>query len=301
MATAMAGQPIGIINKLGSAWKIFQCYKKGIFGNVEPYIMTHNFLKDLFNKYCRVELNKARILDVGRGQMAIQTILFKADGANVTGIDIEVPTYKMDLQIFLKVLKNNGFERAAKSLVRHVLYDKRVIKNLSLFCNKNILYLYNKLDTRIMSATNMDFPDNHFDFIFSEAVFEHITDVPMAVAEVNRVLKDSGIGWIMIHLFPSLSGGHNLEWIYPDKSPSNKVPPWDHLLENKYTVNIYLNKLTLNQYRKIFHAYTVVVNEQVKTEGHNILTPELLKILSKKGYTKEDLLTRTVAFTFRKK
>ncbi|MEO0094108.1 MAG: methyltransferase domain-containing protein, partial [candidate division WOR-3 bacterium] len=95
-----------------------------------------------------------------------------------------------------------------------------------------------------------------FDFVFSRAVFEHINDVPAAVKEVNRVLSLNGIAVISIHLFPSLSGGHHLEWARPDQSPSTKVPPWDHLRDNNYPVDVYLNKLTINQYREIFRLYT---------------------------------------------
>ena len=205
----------------------------------------------------------------------------------------------MNLKIFYKCLKENGFERAIKSFIRHILFDIAYIKKLSSIYPKKIPY--SKLDIRIMSATDLKFKDQHFDFIFSGAVFEHIDDVPTVVREVNRVLKNSGIAWISIHLFPSLSGGHHLEWISPDKRPSKKVPPWDHLLDNIYAVNTYLNKLRLNQYRKVFYDNISVVDEKIKLEGGNILSSELKKILLSKGYTEDDLLTPNVTFLCQRK
>jgi len=299
MKSSMSRQPIGIINRFASSWNILHRYRQGIFGSAELEINYYKRLFDIIRSHVTIEINNARILELGCGQMATQTALLASNGADVTGIDVEIPTYRMNLQIFLETLKKNGFERAIKSLFRHVLFDRAYIKKISLLHDKKIPY--SELDIQIMDAADLRFPNNHFDFVFSRDVFEHIDDVPNAVKGVNRVLKKSGIAWIRAHLFPSLSGGHHLAWMFADKSPSDKVPPWDHLLANTYPVNTYLNKLRLDQYRKIFHDNISVLKERTKEEGHNILTPKLLELLSAKGYTKEDLLTSSVLFLCRKK
>jgi len=61
-----------------------------------------------------------------------------------------------------------------------------------------------ELDIRVMSATDIQFPDSHFDFIFSRWTFQHIDDVATAVKEANRVLKKSGIAQFKIHLYPHI-------------------------------------------------------------------------------------------------
>jgi SAM-dependent methyltransferase len=44
------------------------------------------------------------------------------------------------------------------------------------------------------------FPDNMFDVVVSEQVFEHVMDYDKAVSEIHRVLKPGGVA---IHDFPS--------------------------------------------------------------------------------------------------
>jgi len=236
MKAVMSGQKIPLIHRFLSSWNIFRAFQKGIFGNAESAVNFHKQLSEIIRTYLRVETEEARILEVGCGQTAIQTALFKADGADVTGIDIEIPTYKMNLKTFILVTRTNGVERAIKSLLRHILFDRKFFSDLSLKYGKVIPF--EQIDIRKMDAASLSFPDNFFDLVYSVWAFEHIDNVPAAIMEVNRVLKQSGIAWIGIHLFPSLSGGHHLDWIYPDKAPSNKVSPWDHLLDNRYPVNI---------------------------------------------------------------
>lgn len=46
----------------------------------------------------------------------------------------------------------------------------------------------------------MPFPDRHFDFIFSNQVFEHVANLPRVLLELKRILKPNGT---MLHMFPS--------------------------------------------------------------------------------------------------
>lgn len=244
-------------------------------------------------------LARARILDLGCGQTATQTALFAADGATATGIDIEIPTFSMGPRTFVRTLRRNGPERAFKSLARHMLFDGRLFRGLSREYGKAVTF--DTLDVRVMDATAMDFADSTFDFVDSMAVFEHISDVPAAVRELNRVLKPGGIAVITPHLFPSLSGGHNLEWLWPDEQPGESVPPWDHLRDNRYPAGAYMNKMKLAEYRQHFHAGLDVVDEALVVEGERYLTPALEAELGASGYAREDLLTRTITFFARKK
>lgn len=299
MRATMSGQKIPLVHRLLSSWKILRAYQSSIFGNAQLAINFHKKLCDIISTHLKAEVKEAKILDLGCGQTATQTFLFKADSADVVGIDMEVPTYRMNLKTLIRVIRTNGAERALKSLTRHLLFDKRFLSELSSRYGKTLPF--DQTDIRVMNAASLSFPDNSFDFIYSAWVFEHIDNVPAAVSELNRVLKPSGIAWIGVHLFPSLSGGHHLDWIYPDKSPSNKVPPWDHLLDNKHPANTYLNRYRLDQYRQIFHDHSHIFDEKLAYEGEKFLTPHIEKILQHKGYSRQDLLTRTVVFLCRKK
>lgn len=301
MKATMSGQKIPFAARLRSAYNIYNSHRKGQFGNtnVACSLEVHRSLCRLFARHSSTPVAQARILDLGCGQNAVQSILFHADGANVTGIDIEVPSLNMNLRSFLHTARVNGAERALKSLARHVLFDKKFLAQLAGEYEKPISP--RALDLRVMDAKRTSFPQSHFDFIFSFWVFEHVDDVGAAVREVNRILKPSGTAFIELHLFPSLSGGHNLEWLEPDVSRSPRVPPWDHLRDNRFPANVYLNRLRLADYRKLFHAHIEVVDELLKQEGEKILTPELEGLLQKRGYSRSDLLTRSVGFVCKKR
>lgn len=299
MKTVMAKKEISIRDKIRSAIDIYKAYNNKGWTDAKNIVFHHNRLRGYLEQYVAVSIERANILEIGCGQIPVQVALFHAEGAKIVGIDIDMPTYKMTIPIFWRIIQINGLERAMKSLARHVLFDRKFFRNLSKEFGTHIIF--NDIDVRLMDATKMAFESDTFDFIYSNVVFQHIDNIEGAVRELNRVLKPSGIAAINIHLFPSLSGGICLDWLYPEKSPSKIVPPWDHLRKSKYPANIHLNKMTINQYRKIFNAYTNIVEEQTVVEGERFLTGELEDELTAKGYTREDLLTRTVLFLVRKK
>jgi SAM-dependent methyltransferase len=295
----MAGQRIPFRARAESAFLIFRAHRNRVFSDAEGAIAYHNRLVSILAAHTGLSPHQASVLEVGCGQRATQVALFKADGAQVVGIDIEIPTYRMSVPTLIRVLRANGVERCLKSVARHILFDRAFFAELSRLYGTPLSF--SELDTRLMDVESMRFPSSSFDFVHSAWVLEHVQEVRAAVAETNRVLKPSGIGWMAVHLFPSLSGGHNLEWIDPDRSPSTRVPPWDHLRSNTHPVNVYLNKLHLGDYRQIFHEETTVIDEQLTTQGEAVLTPEIAEALRGEGYTRKDLLTSTAAFVFRKK
>lgn len=299
MKTIMAGQYIPLRSKIESGLEIYRAHRRGDFSNPSHDIAYHRELIGYLEKYTGTSVSAARILDLGCGQTATQTALFQADGATVTGIDVEVPTFAFGIGTFIRTLRLNGPERALKSLARHVLFDGRFFRELSKHYGKEASFKH--LDVRVMDATAMEFRDSTFDFVASMAVFEHISDVPGALRELNRVLKAGGIAVVTPHLFPSLSGGHCLQWLAPDLKAAANVEPWDHLRKNKHPAGAYLNRMKLQEYREHFHRILDVVEEKTTTEGERYLTPELEAELTAKGYTRADLLTRTITFFARKK
>ncbi|MEW5868621.1 MAG: class I SAM-dependent methyltransferase [Chloroflexota bacterium] len=296
----MASQPIGAIHRLASAWDLWKLYRRRRFGSAEAEVRLHAEISALLSTYTGLAPGApARILDLGCGQMARQVALFAADGARVTGVDVELPTYRLNPAILLRVLRHNGGERAIKSLARYIFFDPAYQRELRRRYPREAPY--DQLDARLMSASQLDFPGDHFDLVYSVWAFEHFEDVPAAVREVDRTLKTTGVAVIYIHLYPSLSGGHHLDWLSPDTSPSRRVPPWDHLRQQRYPANFYLNRLRLQDYRRIFEGNLDVIDEQTIEEGHALLTPALWEELSARGYTREDLLTRSVRLICRKK
>lgn len=205
----MGGQSTPLGRKLTGYVQIFRKHLSGGFGTPAIRVNHHGRLTRVFTHHVKRPVRGARMLEVGCGQLALSTALCAADGADITGIDLEVPTFRLSLEKFVRIIHTNGMERAVKSLLRHALFDGAYLRALQRESGRSLDFL--NLDTRIKSVLDLDFPNNHFDFIFSDMVFEHIEDVPRAVGQINRVLKKDGVCWNSIHLYASLSGGHNLE------------------------------------------------------------------------------------------
>lgn len=69
-------------------------------------------------------------------------------------------------------------------------------------------YSYPKA-TRHMDIQDLDYPDNHFDFILSSHVLEHVEDDAKAMKEFYRVLSPGGFGIIMVPIDLSLEETHD--------------------------------------------------------------------------------------------
>jgi SAM-dependent methyltransferase len=296
---AMADQRMLLVRRGLSLLDLWQDYRHTNLENVDSQIQFHKKLTELIRTHVNQDPARIKILEIGCGQRAPQIILFQAEGVHAIGIDQEVPTYHLSVKRFFRIIKINGWERALKSLFRHFLFDYQFFRQLARQAGKNLPP--GEVHVCLMNAAQLAFPDNAFHFIFSSLVFEHINDVPATVAEVNRVLRPEGTAWINIHLFPSLSGGHHKDWTDPRKWPSSKVPPWDHLRQNRYPADTSLNKLRLGDYRRIFAESLEVLEETLVAEGEHILTPQLAAELARRGYRQDDLLVREVAFRCRKR
>ena len=231
MKTVMAGQPISPLRKAVAALELWRLFRTKVFANPENEINYHRTGAGVFVAQTGKPVAGAHVLEIGCGQTAALTALWLADGADAWGIDVEVPTLRMGPRRFLSVIRANGVERALKSFVRHLFFDREFHVQLSRRYGKPMPPAGLQRRLRIMSATRMEFPDDSFDFVFSRNVFEHIDDVPAALAEVNRFLKPDGVAWISLHLFPSLTGGHHLEWLTGDLDVKRAVPPWDHFAQ----------------------------------------------------------------------
>lgn len=280
---------------------LLRLYRAGDQENAASQLVFHKRLTSIIATAFGPQPGRLRILEIGCGQRASQTILFTADGCDTIGIDVEVPTFRITLPHFFKIIGINGWERALKSIFRHWLFDGQFFLTIASQYGKPLPL--DRVEVRLMSATDLEFPDNYFDFIYSSLVFEHIDDVPAAAREVNRVLKPQGRAWINVHLFPSLSGGHQPEWtnINRDNPADSRIPPYDHLLDNQYPAGNYLNKLRWADYQKIFQEHLAVMSETPLLEPISVLTPEMEESLLAKGYTRKDLMTREVAFLCRKR
>jgi len=233
-----------------------------------------------------------RVLDLGCGGRGGIVLPLHTLGVSATGIDYDLVSPRLSPSSWWALARRNGTERAIKTIGRQVLFDRSYYKHMRRLLGRELRW--DGLDVRTMDARELQFDDNSFSFIFSTAVFEHISDVEAATAEMRRVLCNGGKAYIRVHLFPSPSGGHALDWADADENspPNTPVPPWDHLRERQFPPHVYLNQMRSDEFLTIFRQHFNILHETYRTEGQALLTPEIRAELA--DWSEEDLTRRNL-------
>jgi SAM-dependent methyltransferase len=222
---------------------------------------------------------KPRILELGCGTYKQIPILFHSYGFPATGIDN-----------FSHEVKPTKINIALQNYLKQKFYYSRLRKEANCPINSNA-------DIRDADALSMPFSDREFDVVFSNAVFEHISNIPKATLELHRVMKKGGRARIGIHLFASISGSHNPNlWQNPVTELPVDLQPWYHLRDLPGHIPSDLNRFREHQYRECFNKHFKIENEIFPhyLEGEKFLTADLLRELS--DYSKEELLRRWIVF-----
>lgn len=264
-------------------------------------------IKDL-GRFGVTSMKGKELLDLGCGARFPFSLLAASDGATVTALDISYVKPHILPVFFWKIWRANGMKRAAKSVVRKILFDRLYLKELERSAGIKLSSSIRTINFVLGDpvAAQYPLPSGKYDLICSNAVLEHVADVKNYFAEVSRLLKKNGLFYGFIHNYYSISGGHNLDCAFPDTAPSPKVAPWDHLRANQYPTHIYLNKLTPLSYKAavegslellLFEGRDINHNEG-GLEGERFLTPEVQAELAQ--YPRELLLTRSYCIICRK-
>jgi len=282
-------------SKLRTYWTLLKHYRR----NREFALGEFSLFCDaraVLERYLGRPIATASILEVGSGQRFTITLLFHSLGARAVGIDMDFVNPRMSFRTFWSTWRRNGPERALKTLARHLLFDRSYYQALAGALGAPLKM--DSIDLRAMNATALEFPDEHFDCVFSNNVFEHINDIESASREMARVLKPGGVAYVGINLFPSLSGGHHLDWAYPDEEPSQTVPPWDHLRQNLFPTHVYLNRLREKDFLAEFGRHLTILDVKSHYQGEQHLTDDIQQEL--REFSREELLKDYVRVVMRK-
>jgi SAM-dependent methyltransferase len=244
-----------------------------------------------------------RVLDVGCGSNAPMTLMLHSSGVQVTGVDGYVG-YRWGLGFqpgrYARYLREAGAAKTLRKAAGEIVYDRHYYKTLS----KTLGFPLTEqgLDLRVMRVEALQVPDASVDVIHSNATWEHVADVDSANRELARVLRPGGVAYIEIHLFPSLSGGHDLPWIVPGRIDLGGITPWGHLRHPATWVPpVFLNRFRERDYRRSFEAVRELDILDWKTEfteAHELVTPELLADLP--DYSAEELTKRSIIVVLRR-
>jgi SAM-dependent methyltransferase len=209
------------------------------------------------------------VLDLGCGQRFPFSLLCAAEEAHVTALDVSWVEPGLSAKGIVRTLRTSGPKRALKSVTRQVIFDPKYYGRLSALSGASrkdahrIHFVWTDPDSSVYPL-----PSARFDLVVSIAVLEHVRDVHAVAREVARVLKPGGIFYAFIHNYYSLSGGHRLEWAYPDTHPSQDVPPWDHLRSRRYPPDYFLNELRPEEYREAIGEVLEIELFEGRGESH---------------------------------
>lgn len=249
-----------------------------------------------------IDLSRAAVLDVGCGANAPMTLMLKAFGANVVGIDYHVG-HRWGLGFrpsrYVQYAREAGVGKTARKLLGEIVYDRQYFATLR---ERSRLPITERgLDLREMDILDLQFPNESFDVVHSNATWEHVLDVGRANREITRILKPGGLAYIEIHLFPSLSGGHDLPWIVPGRVELGGVRPWRHLLDPTWQAPVPLNRLSTADYKRLFvgtAGLELLEWRTEYTEAEDLLNNAITAKLPQ--YSREDLTTRSTVAILRK-
>jgi SAM-dependent methyltransferase len=168
-------------------------------------------------------------------------------------------------------------------------------------------------------ANRLEFPDQHFDLVYSIATFEHLQDPCRVLAEMHRVTRVGGCLYVQAGpLYHSPFGHHMFAWFADQPwahlrfTPAQlagriraRPAPWPEPSPEAYVASMlsrdHINGLFLDQYRLEAFARerrAEVLMHRISHEGRELLSPELQQDL--RAYPADSLVEHGFEFCIRR-
>ena len=248
----------------------------------------------------------AKVFEIGYGARPMRMIALMSSGIDVRGIDLDRPMLRIGLRHLARIHRTNGLERAFKTAVRSLLFDRRDRSKMRAALRlRGHRLVIDPSRFLVGDAATYDFKGTQFDLIYSEDVFEHIPreGLERILASMARTLSPQGLAIVTPDIFTGITGGHLAEWFHHlvEKDIPRASEPWEHLRKQRFPGNTYLNELSRADYRSLFASHFDILEEQVMNPdmGRRWLTPEIKAELS--PWSEEELLSNNVRFVLRHK
>jgi SAM-dependent methyltransferase len=257
--------------KLDEGLQLFREYRRearagvnfdGLFEEIAEY-------DGLLRQLGGFTLAEAVVFEIGFGARPYRQLALQSMGIDVRGVDAEAPVIRGRPLQFVTMLRRNGVERAAKSLVRHMLFDRAEDRALeSALRQRGFTPRLDPTRLIVADARVVAVEPESLDLVISEDVFEHLQrdTLEQVVAAMARWLRPTGIALIRPNVFTGITGGHLIEWsrrALRQPPPERHSEPWEHLRERRFKPNTYLNELTRAEYRELFGVHFEILEERV--------------------------------------
>lgn len=273
----------------------------GLDASVQEYDST-------LSRFGRSRLRESRVLEIGFGARPYRLVWLHNSGVPIWGVDLDKPLLRISHNSFLEIKRQNGVERALKSVVRYCISDAHQWHQVAAEVGRRGRPFHIP-EERLMvaDAASPDFwtKAGYFDFIYSEDVFEHIPREGLSalVGWMANALRPNGLALIRPMVFTGICGGHHLEW-FPhtlELQVSRRTEPWEHLRKRRFPANTYLNRLTRRNYVDIFEKhFKILENEVMKPRlGEQFLTSQVRSDLCE--YGDDELFSNSVRFVLEPK
>jgi SAM-dependent methyltransferase len=291
---------LGIIGRITEAWTLYRSHTCDVPKNVRSLLEQAREAEAKIASLLGTSVTGRKVLEIGPGQQLVQLAYFARQNEAV-GIDLDLVLQHLDLPGCIRMARRNGWIRTCKTVARKcALIDRKVRTEV---VHQLGLREMPRLQVLQMDATNLLFPDDHFDIVTSRAAFEHFSDPAAVISEIRRVLKPGGVMFVNLHLFSSDSGCHDTRILAGKRG---ELPFWAHLRPQHHDAihpNSYLNCYTLADWRQLFQSQMPGSEVVALCDAGDAERRELSKLRSEgelASYSDEELLTVTLEVRWRK-
>ena len=298
--TSTRSNPIAFVKE---AYSLYRLKSYDIPGQVNGTLGVMRRFEERLANALDFRLDGKRLLIIGPGQTPREMVYFGLRN-EVVGIDLDVIPHGWDARAYMTMLRQNGLMRTVKTMVRKGLgidaqFERELKRQLGVTTLPRTTHMQ-------MDATQMQFPDASFDFVYSFSVFEHLPDPAAVVAETARVLRPGGACYISLHLYTSEDGCHDMRIFANDREG---IPFWSHLrpqYEQMICPNAYLNNVRLKEWQRLFQTNMPGVcffTDRHDAEKEAMLSSELSRLRQAgdlSDYEDDELLTVNLIAAWKK-
>lgn len=250
------------------------------------------------------EIKERRILEIGPGQN-MERAWYYGKHNQVVGIDLDVVPVGFDIKGYLKMLRQNGLGRFAKTIGRNLLINPKQSRAWAQAIDVSQPVPPQMVYDDFCSPQISDRIPNFgtYDAVVSWSVFEHLADPKTSLENAIDALKPGGALLISLHLYTSNNGHHDIRSF---TGKADELPLWGHLrpqYRDSIHPSAYLNEWRLSQWRDIFNELAPGHTEYLDQYEHpEVYGPQITGQVEQElqGYSKDELLTVNLVYTWRK-